>query len=92
MGILINSLVTSAIVLTLIGIIYKNLGDRIQDNHNNKVNRESCEITHKMVDNKFEILFEKINERFKKMDRQEELLTDIANDIKVIMKGINGNG
>ena len=82
---LLSSLITGAIVMGLVGVIWKGLTGQIEKIESSKVNKETCNIVHKEVDSKFTALFAKL-------DEQSTTLGEIAGDVKVIMREVNNDG
>ena len=80
---IVSSISIGVIVVTLIGVVYKNLGDKVKDNRDLKVNKETCKIIHVAVDEKFTALFETLKEH-------SDMLSEIKGDVKAIMRGVNG--
>jgi len=79
---IISSIITGATVFILIGLVWRNLTERVKENKQTKVEKEMCKIIHSEADKKFSALFDKL-------DKQSDILMDMAGDIKVIKKGLN---
>lgn len=80
---IISSILTGAIVMGLVGIIFKGMSDRMKKVEDEKANKETCKVIHDEANAKFKAIFDKL-------DAQSETLADISGDVKAIRS--NGNG
>ncbi len=78
---IISSIITGSVVIALVSILFKTKSKEIDG----KVNKEAFELIQKSNDEKFDVLFEKL-------EKQEEKLDLIHIDVILVKKGVNVNG